>query len=422
MWTAIDRESNLEATYQPVITALNTLQMMRENVLQETLDALETAHASTLVDQLTDLFRITNLTINNITGALLQLIGSLTTVQTGAEVQTSLVRLVNTAIRKLVSDVALLNYTIRSAAEGIRQADQFLLELSYAVGNATEATTLALQRFHNKLNQFTEAIESDASCLLQGYEGFEATVQCTLDHLHDNSSEGCVLQSTADTLVQIVTSDFDRMVCVVKEHYESLGDRIELRELLQDGYDAILELGNLLAQSTSGNGPYAILCHKTYASRILALAPRLSDGVSLCLRSEGKRLKSLQSSFEHLLPTVLYDVEELLPSLEVCSRQPADEQEACICEVGELFERLASRTTSKLQLIEQLSYLETNASEDRLKACVLQTTYTVLGEQLARLTRDVQECATSGPNCSQYAVGHLDCDAHPEYPSSISAE
>ncbi|KFB40336.1 AGAP007269-PA-like protein [Anopheles sinensis] len=386
--------ADIKGTFHDILDPLIDLQTAVVVQIPELLLAINELAGSALVLQIMDEFSMIYVSTRTLIGAVIQLAANVQSVSNPSEVNESVITGVLRAMQLLRSNIELLSYTIGSTSTELRIANEFLEELK-ATRNMTKADNrAALDRFRSKLDRFEDSLTYLTDCLLSEYVDLRPYVSSYLESLGTSSGE-CVLHSAAESLVDSVTTGWDRAVCVVKRHYKMLGRKCELVKDLSESYEQVHEFGMALAQTAVANGPNAPYCFHKFFRLVEHLLLRLADDASLCLKQESTRLRSLQESVQNMFPTVVYDVEELLAHLELCG-EVLEKRHRCISEFGELYEHLASHTEQKLELIEKFSLAETSASADRLKLCVLHSRYNVLHLELARLQNELEECSSFG--------------------------
>uniref|UniRef100_A0A182IXA3 Uncharacterized protein n=1 Tax=Anopheles atroparvus TaxID=41427 RepID=A0A182IXA3_ANOAO len=385
------RTFDLEDTFESIVAPLVDLQTAIVVQVPQVVFGIEDLVGQPFELQVLDEINMIYVSSRSLLGAVIQLAANVRSANNSAQVNQTLVDRVRRNIMLLHANIQLFAFTISSTSRGINVANEYLVNLAAAVTAAQEDDRAALELFQSKLNQFEDSITFLTDCLVSDYANLRTDVSAALEDL-GSASGVCVLQSAAESLVDYLTTDWDRVVCAVKRHYTLLGQMGNFTEELSASYVEVYGLGMAVALTAAANGPNALFCFNKYFRLVELLLLRLTEDAAHCLKQESIRLRSLQESLQHMFPTIVYDVEDLLSHLELCGAV-LEQQDSCVEQLGALYEHLASQTHQKLKLIEKFSRAETRASSHRLKLCVLHSRYAVLHLELARLRNELEDLA-----------------------------
>uniref|UniRef100_A0A182P227 Uncharacterized protein n=1 Tax=Anopheles epiroticus TaxID=199890 RepID=A0A182P227_9DIPT len=131
----------------------------------------------------------------------------------------------------------------------------------------------------------------------------------------------CSLEGTVNQIVQLLTPDQDQVAASLLEQFNDLGD-YDVNTLAGTTFNRTYDLALNLAFVTVINGPYAMYCFNKYAHLVEQLMPRVTDGLIVCFREELTRLRSLQTSLINMYVTLVYDLEDLVEYLQLCTLSP----------------------------------------------------------------------------------------------------
>uniref|UniRef100_A0A182RTX2 Uncharacterized protein n=1 Tax=Anopheles funestus TaxID=62324 RepID=A0A182RTX2_ANOFN len=394
--TATRSNSSVSGTFELVIHSLAQLQTLQEGQIAGIVTEIYNLVGQPIRAQLQDSFSTIFASVQNLYGAVIQLIAAIQTSNDLATIDVAFVYLLNRAVYVLRANVLPLNYTISSTSRNIREVDAFLRRFSRSLQSGENMVINEVRRFQRQVGLLTNATLHVASCSRREVNDLGMSAAPLLQMLCDSSSEECPLQTAVESAVDLTTTEFDRVMAAVRRHFYHLATDSVFVEEIEDKYNDIYDLGVLLADLTIISRPYSLYCFNKFAKLVEQLIPRLTDGFNVCFRHELTRLSSLQNSLVNMFTTLVYDVEDVVEHLQLCTM--LHEQSLCVSEIAELYGHLATHLEEKLDVIEKFSLAETNASYDRLQLCAFQTSVTVLFVNLQQLTADIETCREVGPH------------------------
>uniref|UniRef100_A0A182MBP8 Uncharacterized protein n=1 Tax=Anopheles culicifacies TaxID=139723 RepID=A0A182MBP8_9DIPT len=395
--SATTSNSNVTGTFEPIMLSVSQLQTLQITQISGIIGEIDNIVGAPVRAELQDTFDRFYSSVQNMYGALIQLIAAIQSSNSPGNINSAFVFHVNRAVDLLRANVLPLNYTIGSTGENIRVADAFLRRLSLAMQTGGNTVRSEVRRYKRHVGQLASATHQAAECTRQEVSELSAT--SLLQTLCNLSSEECPLQAAVQSVVESTTTEFNRVIGAVEQHFEHLSEQSDFVEELTERFSDIYELGLLLADVAIIKRPYSLYCFNKFAHLVEQLITRLTDGVTVCLRQELTRLRSLQSSLVNMLATLVYDVEDVMEHLQLCTMTLYRSE--CVTELGMLYDHLATQLEGKLDAIENFSHAESNASYKRLQLCVFHSKATVFLMNIPNLRDDIETCRYSGPNLHQ---------------------
>uniref|UniRef100_A0A182WJN2 Uncharacterized protein n=1 Tax=Anopheles minimus TaxID=112268 RepID=A0A182WJN2_9DIPT len=363
--SATTSNSNVRGTFEPIILSLSHFQTLQATVIEGIVTVIDTIVGQPIRAELQDSFSRFYTSVQNLYGALIQVIAAIQTSSSPGNIDSAFVFQLSRAVHMLRANVLPLNYTVASTGEGIREADRFLARLSGGLQSGVNTLTSEVRRYQRQVDAVASATLQVAECSRHAVNGVGTAAAPLLQTLCEFSSAECPLQTAIQTAVEMTTTEFDRVMGTVERHFENLATQNVFTEELGNRLSDIYELGLQLADVTIKKRSYSLYCFNKFSLLVEQLITRLTDGFVVCFRQELTRLHSLRNSLTNMFTTLVYDVEDVVEHLQFCTI--AQDRSLCIDEAAALYEHVAMHLEEKLDAIEKFSLAESNASNDRLQ-------------------------------------------------------
>ncbi|XP_035916914.1 uncharacterized protein LOC118514279 [Anopheles stephensi] len=402
--SATTSNSDVVGTFEPLIYSVSRLQTIGVSDIVDIVGEIRGLVGQYLSLQLEDSFETLHDSVQKMFGALIQLVSAIQTASSPSNINWLFVNNLNRAVNVVRGNVVPLNYTIASTGENIRESDAFLSRLSGRLELAETAVENEEHYFKSQVDLVANATLLQADCSKQRVSGLAMAASPfvqTLCGFSKNLAE-CALQTAVQSVVQMSTTEWDRVVGVVRRYFDNLREESAFVQEVVGRFSSIYNLGLLLADVTISQRPYSLYCFHKFAHLIEQLVTRLTDGLVVCFNEEHTRLRSLQTGLVHMFATLVYDVEDLVEHLQFCT--VLEQRSECVTIVTMLYERLAAQLEEKLEAIEKFSIAETTASNARLRLCVYHTQATVFTVNIDQVRSDIVECSEQGPLEHPYSM------------------
>uniref|UniRef100_A0A182JTS1 Protein TsetseEP domain-containing protein n=1 Tax=Anopheles christyi TaxID=43041 RepID=A0A182JTS1_9DIPT len=288
--------SNVSATFEPMVLALSSLQTLQVDHLPAILAEIQSLVELPIKLELQDSFRAIFSTVQLLAGTVLQLTSAVVNSNDPANVDVSVVNMVNRAASLLRANIVPLNYTIASTGDNIRAVDAFLARLSSSVQSNTVTVGNDFERFLQQQYQLKNTTTAGLSCTKQEISDIGSSVAPFLPILCDGS-DPCDLQTTVEQIMQLQSDEVDQVATTMTRQIDELARfKPVYTAAASELFNRTYNLGLFLADVTVIKGPYALHCFKKYSNLVEQLIPRVTDGFNVCYRQETTRLRSLRTS------------------------------------------------------------------------------------------------------------------------------
>ncbi|XP_040153273.1 uncharacterized protein LOC120894628 [Anopheles arabiensis] len=385
--------SNVTATFHPVLLSLTRLQTLQVDELPPILAEIEKLVKLSIKLELQDSFKTLQSSVQLMVGAVVQLTAAV--IDNPVSIDVSIVNMVTRVASMLRANTVPLNYTIASTGENIRAADTFLGRLSRSVQTTTTTVENDFTSFMDDVEQLQDTTLQALGCTKQEISGLGASVEPLLAILCDSSGP-CDIRTTVTKILQLQSDDQDEVALTVREQFSKLTPyKTILTSVASVTFSRAYELGLYLADVTAMKGPYGLYCLNKYASVVEQLLPRVRDGLIVCYRQEHTRLRTLRTSLLNMYATFVYDFEDLFDQLQLCTAESGNF--SFLTAMNGLYTQLVEQMKKKLELMKSFLVAETTSSARRLLLCGTEASLAVANDR-AQLWSEIGECRQKGPS------------------------
>ncbi|KFB46417.1 hypothetical protein ZHAS_00014415 [Anopheles sinensis] len=401
----------LPDVFTDVTSALTSLRTLLQTGLSTQTDDIQTMVGNYITDMLTD-------ASDDLLDALSRLETQLGLLQAGIEAATiaygglnipasftrryvspKVIYELQRAIHDLKSDLPLVTYIIKLTLGHLENADIYL-------ATVLERANSAVYEVIRQYDGFKQELLDNAFLVSDGIATpFRLTYTAQVDDLAFAMSELEQLGSYTDVLQPVLAAyeaaleETNRNAIAFAAETtltNYLARVVKLDDLLDRFYDEKLcKPAQDIMQVLIASGPWADYCFSKYSPRLPELVSINANRFQLCYELEAVRLAKLYEIIGRLVQQILYDVENLAEDTLTCLYRWEDGSD-CIALIGPYYLELSDLIVKKQQDLSNIIEYETDASYNRMAACVNGGKCGLLSAA-EDLVDDVQACELAGP-------------------------
>uniref|UniRef100_A0A182U4J1 Protein TsetseEP domain-containing protein n=1 Tax=Anopheles melas TaxID=34690 RepID=A0A182U4J1_9DIPT len=254
-------------------------------------------------------------------------------------VPTNLTNHISKSVITLKAGIPLVTYIIANSIENLKTADDYIIVSGNAASQTFDDVSKGLENLGTEVQQYSDDTSEIAAIIDPVYKA-------------NFNFSGVNLSSIS--LIQNQMNEYTQAIPLVSDGLGASYSTNACGHLVR------------LVKVLISNGPYADYCYNKYSPHSFALFDQQSREVSRCVDQEITRLLKLQQVLLAMAKTLLFDIEDVLAQVTLCSRSPL------VCntnEVETLFNNVNIAARRHQNTMRNIVNYETVAGLNRLSAC-----------------------------------------------------